>query len=146
MKGKLVKIALPGLVLALVLSPMSAMLLTAKPVEAGIGESINISVLLTNTGEEEGSHPVTLEIEGVLEETKEITLAGGDSTTVTFTMTKDKAGTYSVDANGLPGSFTVPARINWATLGPIILVTVSLAIILPIRLWRRRRFARIRST
>jgi len=120
------------------------------PLEANIGETVSISVLVTNTGEQEASYIVTLKIKEVIEETREITLAGG-SGTVTFTTAKDEAGTYSVDVNGLRGSFTVkevpqsqppapPTEVKWTILGPILAVVIFLAIFLSIRVRRRRAF------
>jgi len=118
-----------------------------------IGETVTISVLVANTGEEEGSYTVTLKVNGVVEETREITLAGGASETATFTTAEDEAGTYSVAVDGLTGSFTVrevvvappvvpppapPPGINWTIWRPVIIgVAVFLAIFLPIRLRRR---------
>ena len=129
--------------------------LSISPREVDIGETVTISVLVANTGEEQGSYTVTLKVNGVVEETREITLAGGASETATFTVAEDEAGTYSVNIDGLTGSFTVrevavppsvvpppapPPGINWTIWRPVIIgVAVFLAIFLPIR-WRRRRF------
>lgn len=132
--------------------------LSIFPLEANIGETVSISVLVTNTGEQEASYIVTLKINEVIEGVREITLAGG-SETVTFTTAKDEAGSYSVAINGLTGSFTVrpepippapPAPpvapptpspgVKWTILGPIIAVVVFLSIFLPIRQRRRRTF------
>jgi len=128
--------------------------LSISPLEAEIGESVNISVLITNIGEDEGSYTITLKLNGVAEEEKQITMAGSAEETVTFAVARNEAGTYSVDVNGLTGSFTVkevegsvptsptpasipPSKVNWAILGPILGVAVFLAIFLPIRLRRR---------
>jgi len=86
-----------------------------------------------------------------------ISFPDGFSKELIFTILKDVAGTYSVDVDGLAGSFRVkekpvptppvvpvvppPPRVNWAILGPIIGVVVFLAIFLPIRLRKRRRAA-----
>ena len=131
--------------------------LSIFPLEADIGERVRISVLVTNTGEQEASYTVTLKINEVVEETREITLAGG-SETVTFTTAKDEAGAYSVDVNSLPGSFMVkeaplmveeepqsqppapPTGVKWPILGPILAVIIFLAILLPIRVRRRSAF------
>jgi len=139
-----------------VLAPaaITASSLTISPREVDIGETVTISILVANTGEEQGSYTVTLKINGVVEETREITLAGGASETATFTVAEDEAGTYSVNIDGLTGSFTVrevavvppavppptpPPGINWTIWRPVIIgVAVFLAIFLPIR-WRRRR-------
>ena len=123
------------------------------PSEVSIGESVNISVLVTNTGEEESGYTVTLKINGAIEQTKEITLAAGSSATIAFSVTKGEVGTYSVDVNGLTDSFLVTeallplppptspslSGVNWAILGPIIPVALVLTIILPIKLLRKRK-------
>lgn len=137
--------------------------LSVSPSEVNIGESVIISVLVTNTGDVAGSCEVPLKIDNLVVASEEVSLAAGDSQTVTFTTAKDVTGSHSVDVNGLSGSFTVkeeapappapaapapaapappaptpPSAINWAVLGPIVGVAVFLAIFLPIRLRRRR--------
>ena len=122
--------------------------LSVAPVEVNIGEPVNISVLVTNTGEEAGSCTVSIKINGVIEGAGKITLAGGASQTLTFTTSRDEADTYSVDVDGLLGSFTVKkappwtalSKVNWVIFGPIIAVVVFLAILLAIRLRRRDFF------
>jgi len=114
--------------------------LSISPLEANIGETVSISVLVTNTGEQEASYIVTLKINEMIEETREVTLAGG-SETVTFTTTRDEAGTYSVDVNGLYGSFEVKGvKVKWAILGPSLVAVIFLTTFLSIRLMRRGTF------
>jgi len=138
--------------------------LSVSPSEVNVGESVTISVLVTNTGDLAGSYEVTLKIDDVVVASEGVTLAAGGSETVTFTAAKDVADSYSVNVNGLTGSFTVieevapappapvapappappapapppPSAINWAIVGPIIAVAVFLAIFLPLRQRRRR--------
>ena len=81
--------------------------LTISPTEADIGESITISITVTNTGDLTGTHEVTLKIDNVVVATKDVTLAGQASQEVTFTTTKDAAGSYTVNVDGLSGTFTV---------------------------------------
>jgi len=81
-----------------------------SPSEVNIGESVTISVEIANTGEEAGNYTVTLKVDGVVEATKDVTLNAGASEEVTFTTAKDVAGIYSVDVNGLSGSFTVKEK------------------------------------
>jgi len=81
--------------------------LTITPGEVNIGESAAISVLITNTGDLTGSYEVSLEINNMVVETKEVTLAGGDSEPVSFSITKDTAGKYTVNVGGLLGTFEV---------------------------------------
>jgi len=83
--------------------------LSISPDEVAIGETVTISVTVTNSGKASGSYEVTLKINGVVAETREVTLKAGASQQVTFTTAKDTPGSYSVEVDGLSGSFTVKA-------------------------------------
>jgi len=130
--------------------------LIVSPPEVSTDETVSISVLVTNIGETAGSYTVTLEINGEVEATEEITLSAGASETVTFTTAGDEAGTYLVDINGITGSFTVaeepppppapepsptpPAKPSrWLMIGIICAVAAAIAIPLTLR-WRERRY------
>ena len=116
------------------------------PLEAEIGETVVISVLVTNSGELEDSYSVALELNGIIVETREITLAGG-SQMLTFSTARDEAGSYSLDINGLEGSFTVlgtpllpivlPNAVIWTILGLVIAAFVVPAIIFIVKMCRR---------
>ena len=118
-----------------------------SPSEVNIGESVTINVEVVNTGEEAGDYTVTLEIDGVVEATEDVALDAGDSGEVTFTTTKDVAGSYSVDVNGLSGSFTVKEKtaspsptptptptptpgVNWPLIWGIIVGVVAVGVII----------------
>ncbi len=123
--------------------------LSISPIEVYIGEPIIISILITNAGDAAGSYKVTLKIDSVEEASEEITLNAGASREVIFTTSKNVAKTYSVDVNGLSGSFTVkekpappppppilpPAVVNWPLIWGIIggVVVVSVIIFLVVR-------------
>jgi len=102
-----------------------------------------------------------LKINNAVEATGEITLAGGASLTIPFTIRKDVAGTYTVDINGLSGTFEVkgepsatpptepateppaspttpPDKTNWGLIGVIIAATV-VGVTVPLVLRRRRK-------
>jgi hypothetical protein len=81
--------------------------LTIDPVEVNIGKTVTISVIVTNVGDITGNYEVTLEVNDDIKETKEDTLAGGDEVTVSFGMTSDTAGEYTVNIGGLLGTFNV---------------------------------------
>jgi len=81
--------------------------LIISPNEVALGESVTISVEVTNTGEEAGNYTVTLKIDGVVEASKDITVNAGDSQKVSFTTVRDLPGGYAVDINGLGGTFVV---------------------------------------
>ena len=81
--------------------------LTISPTVVDIGDTVTISAMISNTGDLTGSYRVTLSIDNVRVATKEITVTGGASEKVTFTTSRDVAGTYAVSVDGLSGTFTV---------------------------------------
>ncbi len=81
--------------------------LKISPTEANVGETVTIDVRVSNFGELSGGYTVTLRIDNLVEDTKYETLSGGTSRTVTFTTTKDVAGSYKVDINGISGTFII---------------------------------------
>lgn len=83
--------------------------LTITPATVESGKSVTISAQISNTGDLSGAYLVTLKINNVAETTSNITLAAGAKQLATFVVTKTTVGTYTVDVNGLPGSFTVKA-------------------------------------
>jgi PGF-pre-PGF domain-containing protein len=106
--------------------------LTISPSQVSVGEDVSISVTVTNTGDLAGTYTVTLEINGIVENTENVTLAGGATRVVTFTISEDTEGTYNVDVNGQTGSFTVveptPAPTNWPLIIGIIVVATAIGI------------------
>jgi len=124
-----------------------------SPAEVEIGQSVTISVIVTNTGGQPGTYKVVLKINGIVEATEEVTVSAGASKKVTFARAKDVAGSYSVEVDGLSGSFTVKEKpappeeippevkppINWPLIGGIIggVVVVGLGVFF----WMRRRTA-----
>jgi len=81
--------------------------LSVLPAEVEPGETVTIAVLVANTGGEAGSYQVNLVINDLVEATKEVTVRAGLSKEVTFSVTKEEAGSYTVSVDGLSGSFTV---------------------------------------
>ena len=113
--------------------------LVVSPGEVVEGESVNVTVKVTNVGEEKGTHMVTLKVDRLAEETAEVTLDGGASTTVTFTLV-GKVGEHAVEVDGLKGSFTVKV-VPGISPGYIagILIIISAAIASVYALYRRGR-------
>ncbi|MBA7541395.1 hypothetical protein ES705_33707 [subsurface metagenome] len=119
--------------------------LSIQPAEVSAGEEVRIEVAVTNTGGESGSYSVVLKINGVKEADRTVTIDAGDTLNLIFPVTREEAGSYTVDVDGLSGSFTVAAPeeeevqpgINWALIGGILGgVMVVIVIIL---YWMRRR-------
>jgi len=120
--------------------------LTITPAEINAGDEVTISMLVTNTGDLSGSYEVTLKIDAVVVETRQIVLNGGASGMVTFTTTRDVAGTYSVTIDGLTGTFKVkevappPEAVRWWRIA-VIITAVTIAIVVPLVIRRRRMMA-----
>jgi hypothetical protein len=132
--------------------------LVISPTEVDIGETVDVTISVTNTGGVAGSYKVTLKINGVVEATKEVTLNPAASETVTFATAKNVAGSYSVEVDGLKGSFTVKEKpvppptppvtpqekvppvkpLNWPVVGGII-AAVIVIVGLSVFFWVRRR-------
>jgi len=81
--------------------------LSVEPAEIGPEESVTISVSVLNYGGKSGSYKVILKINDVAEQDETVSITNGASKTVTFIVSKAGEGTYSVDVNGLTGSFSV---------------------------------------
>ncbi len=96
-----------GLFRIVVPQPASLVDLTISPPEIETGDTVAVSVLVTNAGDVECTYQVQLTVDGSVEESREITLAGGDSQTVAFTTATDVTGSHTIDVNGLSATFTV---------------------------------------
>jgi hypothetical protein len=79
--------------------------LTVNPLEAYVGEAIQISVNLTNVGELEGNQTVNLKINSALKDSTNVTLAGNSTQIVEFTDIETVEGNYNVTIGDLTGSF-----------------------------------------
>jgi len=80
---------------------------TISPTTVEPDETVKISVKVTNTGTKSGTKTIKLTIDGVVEGSKDVTLGIQESNTVSWNVKKTTQGTYSVDVNGLIGSFKV---------------------------------------
>jgi len=83
--------------------------LSVSPGEVAAKGNVNVSVVVTNTGDMSGTYDVPLKIDNVLVETRKVTLSAGGRETVAFTIARDAAGTYTVNIGGLTGTFKVKA-------------------------------------
>jgi len=131
--------------------------LIISPAKVNIGESVTISATITNVGDLTDTYKVTLTIDDAVVEEKEITLARGASREVVFHTAKDTPGTYTVNVNGLSGSFAVEemppmppapppaplepppvAPINWWLIGGIIAAVIIIGGVTWLVVARRR--------
>jgi len=81
--------------------------LMIAPGDVETGETVSINVFIANAGDLEGSFDVILKINRAVADSMEVILEGGASKEVTFTITKDTAGTYLVEVDSLVGTFRV---------------------------------------
>jgi hypothetical protein len=81
--------------------------LSIIPEEVEIGDTVTISAVVFNIGDGPGTYEVILNIDGTAVDSEEVTLDGGTSQRVTFTVSRDAAATYSVGIGSLSGLFVV---------------------------------------
>ncbi|WP_207590563.1 PQQ-binding-like beta-propeller repeat protein [Halomontanus rarus] len=74
--------------------------LTASPTEIETGETVTITAMLENTGEKSGDHTVELRLDGDTIAEESVTVASGETETVTVTHTFDDPGTYTISVDG----------------------------------------------
>jgi hypothetical protein len=79
--------------------------LSVTPVEVYPGDEVSISVTATNTGSLTGTYEISLVVNDTIAETREVTLDGGDSELVTFSLIADTVGEHSVQVGELKSTF-----------------------------------------
>jgi|Deesub1362A_J573_1020465.scaffolds.fasta_scaffold00814_4 hypothetical protein len=82
------------------------------PTEVQPNETVSIRVTVTNTHNTWGIYSLVLYINGTKEAEKQAELSAHGSQDVRFSVTRDKAGTYTAFINGLSGSFSVRGRAS----------------------------------
>jgi hypothetical protein len=83
--------------------------LELSPKNAEIADLVNISVTVSNVGEESGYCTVEAKVDSVIVDTKIIELNGGLSVPLNFTVSYEEVGTHIVEIGDLTASFTVSA-------------------------------------
>ena len=112
--------------------------LILSPNEINPGEPVSVTVEIENIGEESGSYTVELSLDGVLEETESVTLGGGESTSVSFSLSSEDEGAHVVKVDGSSSSFTVtepPVKPDYTMY--YVLVAVIVLAAAGILYWRR---------
>ncbi len=96
--------------------------LLVSPIEVDPGDNVTIIVEVANTGATPGSQTIELWIEGEFEESQEVTLDPGAAESITFTVSREEAGTYRVAVDGFRGEFEViaPGFNYWPLIGGIL--------------------------
>jgi hypothetical protein len=81
--------------------------LTVSPSEVEPGEAVTVVVTVTNTGGTGGDYSLILEVNGEYEESTDVAIAAGETVSVSFTLSKEQPGTYTLSVNGITASFEV---------------------------------------
>jgi pimeloyl-ACP methyl ester carboxylesterase len=92
------------------ISPLVASGLTIFPREPEAGETVTISATVENTGIVDWSDKVILKFNGEEIDSQDLFLKGGDSETVTFVVTHEGSGTYTIEVGELSGTFKIGYR------------------------------------
>lgn len=81
--------------------------LTVVPEEVGLGEAVEVSALVENTGDLTDVLHVEFRKDGEVFDSNEVTLDGRSSITVSSEVISDEPGRYTVSINDLAANFTV---------------------------------------
>jgi hypothetical protein len=100
-------------------------------------EDVTITANVANNGVQEGTYIAELKLNGETVDAKEVTLAGGQSQQVSFTLSGMNYGQYEVEVAGLTREFTVSRSIDWVSILGIIL---AIGLITWASIWGRRRW------
>jgi len=112
--------------------------LDVTPEQVPPGQPVTVSAQVTNTGDSGGSYTVNLTVNGQVEQTKTVTLAPEAMETVTFTVTKETPGSYTVSIGDLTEEFTVAAP-SWLTrYWWMLVIGIAAVVLLAYFLWRKR--------
>jgi hypothetical protein len=86
---------------------MSVQYLSVSPQQAAANQPVTISINVVNTGDGAGNLNVALKINGLIEQSRTVSVGPQGTQPVKFTVTKAQPGTYTVDISGQQGSFTI---------------------------------------
>jgi len=78
-----------------------------------VGEDATVTALISNFGGQGGTYTASLKKDGVVIATQDVTLSPGQNQTITFDITGNEPGDYTVEIGGLSGEFTSTLWINW---------------------------------
>jgi len=81
--------------------------LTISPTQALEGNSVLVSVDITNSGEAKGDFTAKLKMDNALTVTKSVSMAAGQTKTISFILDTPDPGSHDVELNDLTGTFKV---------------------------------------
>ncbi|UCG55340.1 MAG: hypothetical protein JSV32_03785 [Dehalococcoidia bacterium] len=121
--------------------------LVISPAEVTTGQTITISATIEETNNISGLYEGTLKINDAIEEQKTLMVGPNATQEITFTTAQNVAGVYTVDLDGLVGTFTVTGEpvadssdSTFPTVPVVIAIVAAIVIIgLSIFYWNRKR-------
>jgi hypothetical protein len=90
--------------------------LSVAPETVKAGDTVKVSAIVTNQGNLPGDYKVTLRLNEVEIESKNLSLAGESTEELTFSTAQDNPGTYNINVNGLTTKFTVEKPLALASM------------------------------
>jgi hypothetical protein len=84
--------------------------LIISPPEAEVGEEVIVTVSVKNVGEAEGIYAGTLKIDGMEVERKDVTVAGGSTQTLTFTVVREVGPSCNIEIDELTGTLVINVK------------------------------------
>jgi hypothetical protein len=91
--------------------------LAVTPIVVEPGQAVTIEVEVKNVGGTEGSHTLVLTVNGVEEETKDVTVKPFVTETAAFTLLRDTSGMYDIEVSGLSETLRVKQAGAYPRLG-----------------------------
>ncbi|OGN93338.1 MAG: hypothetical protein A2Z75_08700 [Chloroflexi bacterium RBG_13_50_10] len=123
---------------------MSLQYLSVNPQQTTANQPVTISTNVINTGDEGGNFNVALKINGLVEQTKMVSVGPQGTQPVKFTVAKAKPGTYNITILDKSGSFTIlgaggtaGAPVNGGLIAFLIMGVLVLASVMVLLLTRR---------
>ena len=119
--------------------------LNVTPSNPKVGEEVTVSVKVTNVGEQIDSFSIPFVVNEITEETRTLTLESGESTIITFKITKQMQGIYNVQVGGIYITFEVEPSNNISSISfpleyvIISIVTITAVFFVIIFLFKRRK-------
>jgi len=123
---------------------MSVQYVSVNPQQTIAGQPVTITTNVVNTGDEAGNLNIALKINGLVEQSRMVSVGPQGTQPVKFTITRAQPGTYTVDILGEQGSFTVlgaggttRAPVNGGLIALLIMGVLVLATVVILILTRK---------
>ncbi|TFH34769.1 MAG: hypothetical protein E4G93_04790, partial [Dehalococcoidia bacterium] len=105
------------------------------------GNTVTISAMIENLGDEEGTYTAELSLDGKVIGTQDVSLAGGEQKQVRFVVSGIATGEYSIQVAGLSGTFASSREVTWWLIAVVSVLPAAIAGWLILRQYRKRRLA-----